>query len=376
MPKVLIFGATPSQGGIETFVLNICKVMQGLADIYLYNFSNQPLAYNDIFTKKYNVKILDVVTPNSRLGHFTRKAQYKKFFKENQFDIVHINANSPSNCDFAAAAIKTGAKVIYHSHNDNAESFTITESNELLINYVRKLQKRKLARLNVVKVAVSDNAAKWMFEKHENVKIIPNGVDFEKNKFSDTKRLEGRKRLNINPDDKVLIAASRLTKQKNFSKILTISKNAIENEVVQKLVIIGDGSEMQRIQDIIYSFPLTVQQNIHLVGAQNDMQMWYSLGDSLIMPSLYEGLPYSILEAQANGLECFISRAIPEQAIISRELMHFNDINDTDEIWVNHIAGYVGKDREREVGYLKAMQSEYSLMKFKNVIENIYSLGY
>ncbi|CCF28553.1 Protein of unknown function [Leuconostoc citreum LBAE E16] len=51
MPKVLIFGATPSQGGIETFVLNICKVMQGLADIYLYNFSNQPLAYNDIFKK-------------------------------------------------------------------------------------------------------------------------------------------------------------------------------------------------------------------------------------------------------------------------------------------------------------------------------------
>lgn len=374
MPKVLIFGVTPSQGGIETFVLNICKVMQGMADIYLYNFSNQPLAYNDIFTKKYSVKILDVVTPNSRLGHFTRKVQYKKFFKENQFDIVHINANSPSNYDFAAAAIKTGAKVIYHSHNDNSESFVITGNGKKLITLVRKFQKRRLARLNLVKVAVSNNAAKWMFEQTEDVKIIPNGVDFEKNKFSVIKRIEGRKRLDINPDDKVLITASRLTKQKNFSKILSISKNAIEKNVVQKLIIIGDGMEMDLIQDTVHSFPLTVQQSIHLVGAQNDMQMWYSVGDMLIMPSLYEGLPYSILEAQANGLECFISSAIPKQAIISRELMHFNDIGDSDARWVDNIAEYSRKNRKPEDGYLKANQSEYSLMKFKNVIKKVYDI--
>lgn len=375
MPKVLIFGATPAQGGIETFVLNICKVMQGLADIYLYNFSDQPLAYDDIFTKKYNIKILDVVTPSSRLGHFTRKAQYKNFFKENRFDIVHINANSPSNYDFAAAAIKTGAKVIYHSHNDNAESFVINKNSQTIIHYVRKFQKKRLAKLNIFKVAVSDNAAKWMFEKYEDVLIIPNGVDFEANRFSVKKRIDGRKKLSIESDDTVLLAASRLTKQKNYSKVLSISKQALEQKIIQKLIIVGDGIELGFIQDIIHSFPITLQQNIYLLGAQKDMQMWYSVGDLLIMPSIYEGLPYSILEAQSNGLDCFVSNAIPKQAIIDSKLMHFSDVDDSNEKWLEKLAEYKQNNKNRENGYLKALQSQYSLKKFRDIIKEIYSVN-
>lgn len=374
MPKVLIFGATPSQGGIETFVLNICKVMQGLADIYLYNFSNQPLAYDDIFIKKYNIKILDVVTPNSRLGHFTRKAQYKKFFKENQFDIVHINANSPSNYDFAAAAIKTGAKVIYHSHNDNAESFVINRNSQTIIHYVRKFQKKRLSKLNIIKVAVSDNAAKWMFEKPEGATILPNGVDFENNKFSAQKRQEGRKKLNINSDDKVLIVASRLTSQKNFPKILNIANNAIERKIIQKVIIVGDGEEKNNIIEDINHFSTSVQQNIVLLGAQQDMQRWYSVADFLLMPSLYEGLPYSILEAQASGLKCVVSEAVPEQAIINNNLVTFNNVNASDKAWANQLNEKISSVEERYKAYYIAEKSKYSLSNFSKNILHLYEM--
>lgn len=372
MPKVLIFGATPAQGGIETFVLNICKVMQGLADIYLYNFSNQPLAYDDIFTKKYNIKILDVVTPNSRLGHFTRKAQYKNFFKENRFDIVHINANSPSNYDFAAAAIKTGAKVIYHSHNDNAESFVINKNSQTIIHYVRKFQKKRLAKLNVFKVAVSDNAAKWMFEKPKGTTILPNGVDFENNKFSVQKRQEGRKKLNINNDDKVLIVASRLTSQKNFPKILNIANNAIERKIIQKVIIVGNGEEKNNIIEDINHFSTFVQQNVVLLGAQQDMQRWYSVADFLLMPSLYEGLPYSILEAQASGLKCVVSEAVPEQAVINNNLVTFNNVNASDKAWANQLNEKVSSVEDRYRAYYIAEKSKYSLLNFSKNILRLY----
>lgn len=374
MPKVLIFGVTPAQGGIETFVLNVCKVMQGLADIYLYNFSNDYLAYNDIFTKQYDVKVFDVVTPNSRLGHFTRKIQYKNFFKKHQFDIVHVNVNSPSNYDFAEAALKSGARVIYHSHNDNAESFVLNKNNRTLTNHVRGFQKKKLVKLNIVKVAVSDQAAKWMFSKNDNVTIIPNGVDFEDNKFSIGKRLEGRKQLNIEHNDKVLIAASRLTKQKNFPKVLSISKKSIEHGDAQQLIIVGDGDQMNVVQNIVKNFPRNIQQYIHILGAQKDMQMWYSVSDVLLMPSIYEGLPYSILEAQSNGLPVIASKAIPQDAIITENEITRLDIESPDQKWLEYIKKVRVNVAEREKYIDIVNNSKYSLEKFEKIIKSLYNI--
>ena len=374
MPKVLIFGVTPAQGGIETFVLNVCKVMQGLADIYLYNFSNDYLAYNDIFTKQYDVKVFDVVTPNSRLGHFTRKIQYKNFFKKHQFDIVHVNVNSPSNYDFAEAALKSGARVIYHSHNDNAESFVLNKNNRTLTNHVRGFQKKKLVKLNIVKVAVSDQAAKWMFSKNDNVTIIPNGVDFEDNKFSIGKRLEGRKQLNIEHNDKVLIAASRLTKQKNFPKVLSISKKSIEHGDAQQLIIVGDGDQMNVVQNIVKNFPRNIQQYIHILGAQKDMQMWYSVSDVLLMPSIYEGLPYSILEAQSNGLPVIASKAIPQDAIITENEITRLDIESPDQKWLEYIKKVRVNVAEREKYIDIVNNSKYSLEKFEKIMKSLYNI--
>lgn len=371
MPKVLIFGATPAQGGIETFVLNVCKVMQGLADIYLYNFSGKPLAYNDVFIKKYHVKILDIVTPNSLLGHFTRKAQYKKFFKEHQFDIVHINANSPSNYDFAEAALKAGAKVIYHSHNDSAESFSIGTKHRKLISKVRSAQKKRLSGLDIKRVAVSNNAAKWMFGDNQEVQIIPNGVDFERVGFSHEKRMQGRAKLHISDSDTVLLVASRLTKQKNVGKSLSIAKLAIESDLAQHLIIVGDGEERALINATLNTYPQKIQQRIHVLGAQTDMQLWYSVSDILLMPSLYEGLPYSVLEAQANGLSILASKAIPQQAVIVKNLIHFENIQNTDDIWVKNIQLFGNKVERKE--YLQvAMRSKYSIENFKNIIGDIY----
>lgn len=372
MPKILIFGATPSQGGIETFVLNICKVMQGLADIYLYNFSGEPLAYNDVFIEKYNVKILDMVISNSLLGHFIRKSQYKKFFKEHQFDIVHINANSPSNYDFAEAALKSGAKVIYHSHNDSAESFSIGTKHRKLISQVRSAQKKRLSSLDIKRVAVSNNAAQWMFGDNQEVQIIPNGVDFERVKFSHEKRLQGRATLHILESDTVLLIASRLTKQKNVGKSLSIAKLAIESDVAQHLIIVGDGEERAVINATSNDYPQKIKQRIHVLGAQTDMQLWYSVSDILIMPSLYEGLPYSILEAQANGLSILASNAIPQQAVINKNIINFVDVEDSDDSWVQNMKHLVNTPKRKE--YLQvANQSIYSLRNFESIIGNMYN---
>lgn len=374
MLKILIFGVTPAQGGIETFVLNVCKVTQGLAKVYLYNFSDSEVAYQNTFQKKYGVNIFNNITKRNIIGHMTRKFQYKRFFKHHKFDIVHINANSPSNYDFAQEALRSGAKVIYHSHNDSSESFVLNKKAKKIINIVRAYQRFRLNRLSISRVAVSQDAAKWMFGKMEDVMILPNGVDFKTYKFSEKKRLLGRKSLNIDGKDRVLIAASRLTHQKNFGKVVSVAKVALEKNFVQNLLIVGDGEELTNIKKIIENFPVRVQSQIKLLGSQEDMQFWYSVADVLIMPSLYEGLPYSILEAQANGLKCIVSEAIPEKAIINKRLVSINDVNLSDEIWAGKVSGKNFSTFQRNEAYKIVQVSDYSLEKFLQYIIKLYKI--
>ena len=378
MLKILIFGVTPAQGGIETFVLNVCKVTQGLAEVHLFNFSDSEVAYQATFQREYGVNTFNVITKRNTIGHITRKLQYKKFFKHHKFDIVHINANSPSNYDFAQEALKSGAKVIYHSHNDSSESFVFkSDKLKAIQKLIRKYQRFRLNRLPIKKVAVSTNASKWMFSSEREVRIIPNGVDFLKFKFSKIKREKTRKILNIGQSDTVLLTASRLTKQKNFTKVLSIVSLALKKGSIDHFVLIGDGDQMQNIRQSINNLSLNIRDKIHVMGAQDDMQSWYSLADFLLMPSLYEGLPYSILEAQSNGLECFVSTAIPNQAVLSENLIHFHKNSESDLEWVNDIEKYQNQRiLNAETGYINAFQSKYSLNNFKGIICDLYGIRY
>lgn len=371
MKKILLFGATPFQGGIETFIMNICKVMSYDNEIYIYNFSSQKIAYQDILTKELGVKVLQVANVGGKLGHISRKMQYKQFFKKFKFDIVHVNANSPSNCDFALAALTSGAKVIYHSHNDSAESFVMGKKYKNLISKVRSFQRKRLSGLDIKRVAVSDNAAKWMFDNSQNVQIIPNGVDFDRITFSEEKRARGRSTLHISASDTILLVASRLTTQKNIGKSLSIAKLAIEKNAAQHLIIVGDGEERALVNATLNDYPQDIKQRIHVLGAQGDMQLWYSVSDILLMPSIYEGLPYSVLEAQANGLSILASNAIPQQAVIAKNLIHFMDVQENDDMWVQNMQFSVNSQKRKEYVQV-ANQSRYSLKNFESIMDNIY----
>lgn len=371
MKEILIFGATPSQGGIETFILNICKAISPNKKISIFKFSEEKIAYQDTFVQNHNVKILSVINPGGVFGYFYRKIQYRKFFNQNKFDVVHVNASSPSNYDFAKEAIRSGAKVIYHSHNDSAESLVINPKFIKLIAFLRGMQRRQLSKLDVKKVAVSPNAANWMFGGTAGVQIIPNGVDFNNVSYSSTKRFDGRKQLGIGNDEKVLLVASRLSKQKNIFKSLSIAKYAIENNIVQHLIIVGDGQERERLNYCVNEYENSLKKRIHILGAQSDMQRWYSVSDVMLMPSFYEGLPYTVLEAQASGLNILASKAIPNQAVISPKLVHFLDIEDSDKTWAQYLLS-LKINENRLDSNLEANKSIYALQNFKKIMEKIY----
>ena len=80
---------------------------------------------------------------------------------------------------------------------------------------------------------------------------------------------------------------------------------------------------------------LGVNKRVFIISNKRDVEKYYSAMDAFVFPSLFEGLGIVLIEAQANGLECICSEAIPEEANVGGIKMLPLDT----EKWANYITG-------------------------------------
>ena len=144
----------------------------------------------------------------------------------------------------------------------------------------------------------------------------------------------------------VIGSIGRLSPQKNHSFLVKVLASLCTSKMNAFLVIVGEGE----LQDEIASLAelLGVRDKVFFAGAQNDIQAWLSSFDVFAFPSLYEGLPVSLLEAQFNGLPCVISNQITQDAVISNNCFAC-DIDSPDE-WVTAINKSIRKPASISLG--------------------------
>ena len=78
----------------------------------------------------------------------------------------------------------------------------------------------------------------------------------------------------------------------------------------------------------------------------------------MLMPSLFEGLPFVLVEAQASGLPCVVSSAVSREADLTG-LIQFVDLNETPDVWADKIIQARGSLRVNT--YLKMLEAGYSM---------------
>lgn len=138
------------------------------------------------------------------------------------------------------------------------------------------------------------------------IKIL-NGVDIAKFSFTqeeaNRKRAEYRKDLKISNDEIVIGLFANLRKEKNHAlliKAIKILKDRGMDHV--KLVFAGDGDQRQNIDRLIDDMGLA--SCIRLLGMRQDIPELMNMIDIYCLPSIFEGLPFSLIEAMAAGLPC------------------------------------------------------------------------
>ena len=185
-----------------------------------------------------------------------------------------------------------------------------------------------------VKIAPSDLAAIYTFGsaeyKSSKVKILQNGLDLSTYKFNAQNRKALREELNI-PDNTFVVGhIGRFYEQKNHLFLINVFRQIKEIKHDSKLLLIGDGPLYNQVKEEVER--LHIDDSVIFAGVRRDIPQVLSSMDAFVFPSLYEGMPNTVIEAQASGLPCLISDTITREANVNG-FVKFMSLNETYQKW-------------------------------------------
>lgn len=297
------------------------------------------------------------ISPYSRVKKLFKYLRWlRKILKEGKYDGIHVHGNSGTMYFEIHSAKKAGIPIrIAHSHN--------TSCNYKLAHKVLKpLLNKEITHA----VACSNPAGKWLFKR--DFTVLTNGIEISKFLYSEAIRSNYRELLDLK--DKLVIGhVASMDTAKNHSYLLQVFKETLQHNENARLLLVGDGRLRGEIEEYIKSHDLT--QSVFVLGKRADVDALYQCMDIFVLPSLYEGLPVTLVEAQASGLPCIISENITKEVDLTGKLQYVG-IEDKDiNKWVDCLLNTKTNSESR----IKSSQSvSSSCFNIDNCVQNLYSL--
>ncbi|MBR5961732.1 MAG: glycosyltransferase [Clostridia bacterium] len=326
MKRIFMVGYSGNKGGVETYIDQLTKALPE------YEFVLS-LPEMTIDGKNWH-------RPPNRHHYVSYRLFWHRFFRENRFDAVYYNACDIVSIDMLRFAKRTGVPVrILHSHCTDNQQF-INKRRSLPHRVSEQINRRMLDRYATHLLACSENAGKWMFGDRKYT-VINNGIDPEKFRYREEARKAIREQYGLG-DHLLAGIVGRLSAQKNPAFVLKILKALFQLDPSARAVFAGDGP--LRGETIEEARKAGIQDRILFPGAVNNVAEWMSSMDVLLMPSLFEGLPFTLIEAQASGLPCVVSSTVTHEADLTG-LVHFVELNKSPEEWAGKLTAYAKQER-------------------------------
>lgn len=193
--------------------------------------------------------------------------------------------------------------------------------------------------------ACSDKAGKWLYgekaTKQANYRMIPNGVNLKRFAFCEEKRQQMRQELGIAKDTFVLGHIGRITAPKNHQFLAELFAEYHKENPNSRLLLIGNGELFETVQQ--QCVQLGISDAVIMVGSKTNTEDYYQAMDVFVFPSLWEGLPVSVVEAQANGLPCLLSDVITHDVDLTDQVKYLS-LTDK-KAWLREVADIQRKPR-------------------------------
>lgn len=356
MNILYIVSGLSTRGGIERFCKNIISEID--LSKYRIDFlvTDTHVDEEESFYENLGCTIYHI---DGTGNPFQRVKRKKAFFKNcpKRYDIVHIHTVLTTAYMFAKLADKCwGAKVIVHSH---------IAGDYKGIRWKNLLFRKSLVKHSQYKMACSKTSAEFLFGEKagHDAFILYNPVDVERFSFNKEDREEKRKALGFDEDEFLLLAVGRLVEQKNYPFLLKAFKELMDRNIKTKLIVCGDGEEREQIEQYIKSNDLG--EKVFLLGNVSDVEKWMSCADCFVLPSVYEGLPTVLVEAQTSGLPILFSETITKEVIFDDKAIELS-IEDI-KIWADAVQSLASEKQKRNAANKECLEKGKDNFSVKSI---------
>ncbi len=360
--RILVDGMPRGKGGIGSLLVNIAEYSKKhnvLKPDLHFEFIIEGKSGYLTYLKKNNYKFFMAppVHETIKYYHFL-----KTLFKENHYDYLWFNNTSKVNLLLPFFAKKNGVKVIAHPHGVDIEEKGFKR---LCFKVIDAVNSKAMFSLIDIPFACSIEAANLYYRGNQNLrhntKIVNNGIDTDNYSFDPKKGKQIRSELDISDDDILLGSVGRLTSVKNYPFIIEALQHLDSH---YQMIILGEGEERKRLENLIAEKKLS--DRCRLLGDKENISDYLSAMDIYLMPSLNEGMPFSIIEAQCSGLPCIVSDTLSPELRIT-DLVVYISIDDAKK-WAEAIINidlfhdrFIYSQRISEAGY--GIDNAYTILR-------------
>lgn len=270
-------------------------------------------------------------------NYFSYRKAARKFFKEHkEFVAVHGHMTSTAAIYLKVAKKEGVPLTIAHARSAGVDKG--------LKGKLTKILRKNLYKNCDVMLSCSDLAAESVFGKKRydagQVVVVPNAVDIEA--FSKDVKVRDEIRAKYGIGKGTLIGhVGRFHYAKNHEFALSVFKEYLKLDGEAKFMLVGDGPTLENMR--LLASELGLEKNVIFTGNQNPVEAFYQAFDLFLFPSRYEGMPGTIVEAQAAGIPCLISDTITRQVGAS-DLVEFKSLTDSYEEWAKKLQLMKHKD--------------------------------
>lgn len=319
--KILyVNGGILDNGGISSYMMNFYRCFDK-SKIHI-DFLTQGAGSNMYVEEIEATRGKVYQIPNKSTNLIKNATMLYRIIKNGKYDIVH--AHSDAGNGFVLMVAKLAHVGVRISHSHSTDFYTKSK----IKRFINSFEKRLITRYANVLWGCSEASCKWLYPNSKDYCVVNNAIDLKKFAFNDCKRIQIREKLGLSDRCLALCQVGHFSYIKNQEYSLKIIKNLKEEHPTTevKLFLIGDGENRETIENMINQ--IHIDDSVELMGIRHDVSDLLQAMDVMLLPSLFEGFPVTLVESQASGLYSVVSENITKSVSIDDSLVKFLPIGE------------------------------------------------
>jgi glycosyltransferase involved in cell wall biosynthesis len=364
-------------GGVRKHIIDLLKNID--KQRYKIYFMYSSIRADDVFKEEIKrlSKNIELIENNYMIREVSLKNdlkafnQIKKLIKKIKPDIVHCHSSKAGALGRLAAKIMGVKKIYYTPHAYIMQNQNIGNKKKFVFSTIEKiLSKCCTTKTFNVSQGEKQFAITNKIDREDKFEVIYNGID---DNDVEVNGRELKKELGLKEDDIIIGVAARLDEQKDPWTFYNIAKEIIRQYNHVKFIYIGDGIYKKEIEEDIVNNKL--EDNVILIGFRNDVERLLKIFDIYLITSLYEGMPYSLIEALKARLPIVATNTTGNNEIVIDKynglLFEVGNVEEGKDKLKSLLEGKYDLIKMGENSY-KLFKEKFILRKMINQLEDIY----